>query len=42
MKTSEKGLLAMRKPMVRSSDLSKVARTRLVYHMCLYKAMGKL
>ena len=32
----------MIKPMVMSSDLSKVARTRLVYHMCLHKAMGKL
>ena len=31
----------MSKPMVRWSDLSNVAWTRLVYHRCLYKAMDK-
>ena len=42
MKTSVKGLLAMRKPMVRSPDLSRLARIRSGCHICLYKAMGKL
>ena len=30
------GLLAMRKPMMRIPDISKVVRTRLMYHRCLF------
>ena len=30
----------MRNPMMRLPDLSKVARTKLVYHRFLFKAMG--
>ena len=36
-----KVILAMRKPMMRLLNLSEVARTRLVYNMCLFKAMER-